>query len=52
MEVLELDRLDAEEKERLRLEELKEQGEVLLSDNDLKSPVSDSSKNNTMKTGL
>ncbi len=39
LEVLELDRREAEELERLRQEELKEQGEIL-SESDLKSPAS------------
>ena len=39
LELLELDRCEAEELERLRQEELKEQGEIL-SESDLKSPAS------------
>ena len=38
LEVLELDRLEAEELERKRQEELKENGEIL-SESDLKSPT-------------
>ena len=43
MEVLEYDRQEALEKERLRLEELKENGE-LPTDSDLKSPTSETGK--------
>lgn len=44
LEVIELDRLEAEEIERKRQEELKENGEII-SDSDLKSPTINITKN-------